>query len=736
MTQAGRNTIVTIALTGCILLVVGGALLTLQTARDLQPVSVSLKAVLAGAQNLQVTDRHGVSLAVTRETLWNTHDNIPLHEMPEFLQQAIVVAEDKRFYHHDGQDWLARLTALWQNALVGRAVRGASTITEQVVRIIHPRPRTFWSRWIEGWEAALLEDNGSKADILEFYLNQVPYASNRRGVTQAARHYFNRDLDTLTLKEMLALTVLVRAPSRMDMYADPGTIEPPIHRLAKVLTSRGDISEGDFRRILAEPLHLERPRPPVRATHFVRHALRQAPQDIARDNGDTIRTTLDGRLQRTIQAMLDRRLKQLAKRKVHNGAALVVRHGTGEVLAWVIADNNDPAVPGSFIDTVTAARQPGSSLKPFLYAMALESGWSPSTLINDAPLTESVGYGLHSYRNYSRMFYGPVTLREALGNSLNIPALRVIQFVGPERYLHRLRNLGFGTLDKHPSFYGHGLALGNGEVPLFDLVQAYTVFANRGSLLPITLLLDGTAPRVMKQVFSPEVASLIGDILSDPEAKRLEFGTGSVLDHPVQTAVKTGTSSDYRDAWAVGFNHRYTVGVWMGNLDQQPTRGLTGSIGPALLLRTIFAELNKHQKTRSLYVSPRLVQRTICRESGKPPGLGARCSPYTEWFVRGTEPSHPEAPLEWNRLRWRKPTSGLQLAMDPRIPDESEAFEFEIQGVEEEDSVNWSIDSVALGETHGGKYLWPLTKGTHILRATVQRGRRVVELPQVAFVVK
>ena len=215
------------------------AFLTLQQVR---PIAGTLKTVLAQSQRIQIQDRFGTPLAIrgaSMETRWNTHDHSALHEVPSLILDAFILAEDKRFYQHTGIDWLARLSALYQNLRAWRSIRGASTITEQVVRIVHPRPRTLWSRWLEGWEAYRLEASLSKAEILEFYVNQVPYAANQRGVVQAARYYFNRDLDTLTLKEQLALVVLVRAPSRLDLYTDSQRISPAIGRLADRLFERG-----------------------------------------------------------------------------------------------------------------------------------------------------------------------------------------------------------------------------------------------------------------------------------------------------------------------------------------------------------------------------------------------------------------------------------------------------------------------------------------------------------------
>jgi penicillin-binding protein 1C len=710
-------------------------ILSLKTLIDVSPVSTSLTSIISDVRKLQVLDRHGISIAVTYQNSWNTYDYIPLHEIPEFLQHAFVAAEDKRFFKHNGVDWLARLHALWQNIRSLHTIRGASTITEQVIRMINDRPRTLWARWLEGIEANHLEKKSSKANILEFYLNQVPYAENRRGIVQAARYYFNRDLDTLNRKEMLALAVLVRAPSYLDLYNNTERILPSIEHLSERLMDSGILTDEEYRQISNEDFQLAKPTLPVYAGHFVNYVRSTIPRNGIRHR-HKLHTTLDSSIQNVVQDLLDQRLNSLRNRHVMNGAALVVDHTNNEVLAWVNRGKGDANnIHGALIDAVTSLRQPGSSLKPFLYAMALESGWTPATLLDDSPLAKPVGYGLHPYRNYSRLFYGPVSLREALGNSLNIPAIRTIQFVGVGNYLSLLRRLGFENLVQHPDYYGAGLALGNGEVQLFELVQAYTILANHGVFSPLRVLQDRQLPYESERIFSEEVATLIAHILSDSSARNLEFGSGNLLSFPVQTAVKTGTSNDYRDAWAVGFNYHYTAGIWMGNLDGSSMDGVTGSIGPAMVLRSIFAELNKFEETRPLYLSPNLIKREICDPSIKV--RDGDCLHRTEWFIAGTEPETESHEHLEEGIKLVRPTHGLQMAMDPRIPDDQEAFEFFITGIRLNDMVEWEIDTNPSEKTRGGSYIWPVKRGIHTVQATVWRNKdKIFQSDKISFYVK
>ena len=672
--------------------------------------TLSLRTINADGQRFQVLDRSGKPLGISYQNRFNTMDIVALHDMPDLLRQAFVTSEDKKFLRHHGVDWEARLSAIHQNLAAGKKVRGASTITEQVVRIIHPRPRNLWSRWIEGFEAILLERHASKGEILEFYLNQVPYAANRRGVAQAARYYFNRDLDTLTHKEMLALAILPRAPSALDLYKNPDAIEASIARLAQAMEDRHELTPEAHRQLLAETMPLEPPASDLATTHFINYIRETVPYRVS-DNG-VLRTTLDVELQRRVQGILDERIKALKRKQVHNGAAMVVDHTTGEILAWAVGGAGDASTPGQTIDTVRAPRQPGSALKPFLYTLALDSGWSPATELDDAPMAEAIGSGLHDFHNYSHTFYGKISLREALGNSLNIPALETIGFVGPARYLDTLHALGFESLAQPVSFYKEGLALGTGEITLFEMVQAYSALANRGLFRPATALPQTPFPRESTRVYSAEAASLIANILSDPYARRREFGPGSVLNLPVQTAVKTGTSTDYRDAWVLGFDSHYVVGVWLGNLDQTPMDGVTGSTGPALVLRSIFSALSDRNTARSLYLSPKLVAQEICAIDGNEDHKDT-CFPRTEYFIPGTEPK-AQPPKPSRGLTLVRPTEGLKIAYDPRIPASAQAFEFFADGAAST-KVEWLLDGKKIGESDNGRYLWPVTRGHHAL---------------------
>ncbi len=738
-------------------LVCASTFLSWKTSRDLLPLPGSLDLGNSEVRKPRVTDRNGRLLSITRLNRWNG-EITPLNEFPALLRQAFVESEDRRFYRHAGVDWRARFHALVQNVRAGHVVRGASTITEQVVRMLHPRPRTFWSRWLEGIEAARLDACFSKPEILEFYMNQVPCGHQMRGVPEAARFYFDRDPDTLNEREILALAVLVRAPSSLDLRRNPAALRKGVARLASHLLQNGRFTDDQYRRAMSARLELSRPAERVvDASHFVQHIFKTAGPEL-RGAGAVISSTLDADLQESVRRILRERLDALASSDVGNGAVLAVDNGSGDVLAWV-SDGAPGPDSGDWIDGVSVPRQPGSTLKPFLYSLAIEMGWTPATIIDDLPLVEPVRSGLHEFKNYSRTCYGPLRLREALGNSLNTPAVRTVQFTGTARFLEWLHLLGIDSLKEPADFYGQGLALGDGEVSLFELVRAYSVLARGGLFRPLQCLAGWRGlPDRTRRIMDAKTASTIADVLSDPQARRLEFGEGHLLRFPVQTAVKTGTSSDHRDSWAVGFSSRYTVGVWMGNFDRRPTRGITGAIGPALVLRSVFAELNRYGESARLPVAAGLKRVNICAVSGLL--AGPHCPQVSEIFEAGKAPvetcrlhdDFPKppgvpAPSSTSRsgasggddpLRLVQPVEGLQIAVDPRIPRELQAFAFKLPKKAEASRVEWVLDGKTAGVTGGDRFVWRIARGMHRVKARVWRSESgdPVETREVSFTVR
>ncbi|HEY9547021.1 MAG TPA: penicillin-binding transpeptidase domain-containing protein, partial [Solimonas sp.] len=444
--------------------------------------------------------------------------------------------------------------------------------------------------------------------------------------------------------------------------------------------------------------------PELHAAHFRAFAAREAAR--MRPGSVRVQSSLDVALQASAEAFLRERLRDLARDGAGQGAVLVVDLDGNRVRAYASADHAHPHGVG--IDAVQTPRQPGSALKPLLYAQALERGWRADTTIDDAELRERINGGLHEYRNYSRTHYGTVTVAEALGNSLNIPAVKALQFVGQAPFLERLQALGVQSLTESPDYYGDGLALGNGALTLYELVQAYTALARDGLWQPLTVFDDAGPPTPPRAVIERDAARTISAILSDSSSRLLEFGGGGALRFPVRTAVKTGTSSDYRDAWTIAYNGRWLVGVWIGNLSGRATEGVTGARGPALLTRSLLAGLPPDRPLRAdmLHLDP-------------------------DADAVAPETALPASP------RITQPFDGLMLARDPRIPDALEALRFELAWRETPVSVRWEVDGRPVAETADTQYDWSLQGGAHQLRAVVRGvGGREQATAAVRFTVR
>jgi penicillin-binding protein 1C len=680
------------------------------TWRSLVPLPGSLPPA-AHARHRQFLARNGTPLNRTLAGRFNRTDTLPLWRIPHLLRAAFIASEDKRYWQHGGADWQARFAALWANLRAGHVVRGASTIGEQAARVLHPRPRTYWSHWIAGLDSGRLLKRFGHAEVLKFYLNQVPYGGQRRGIVSAARYYFGHDPGALDPAEQLALAVLVRSPGRYDPRRHPRTLRKAVNELATRMLGRAAIAKDDYNAILHAPIVPDRTPLTVAAGPFVVYASHQA--RALGLGGASVRTTLDPELERFVQRTLRARLKTLASRGARNAAALVVDNSTGDVLAWAVA----PKGKAYDNDPVLAPRQPGSALKPFVYGLAMTRlGWQPDTVIQDKPLAEPIGSGVHRYRNYSGRHHGRVSLRYALANSLNIPAVKTAQAVGVPSIINLLQRLGFSTFTKSADFYGPAIVLGDGAVSLFDLVQAYASLARHGRFLPLRVLARSPEPPP-RQAMSPAVTSLLADILSDPDARAAEFGSNSILDLPYPTAVKTGTSSDYRDSWTMGFDNRYTVGIWMGRLGGGSMDRVTGSIGPASVLRRIFAHLRARAPYAGLWRSPKLAHVTTCEWIGSAP-----CVKRTDWHLPDGErvDVHPR-----RKITFARPLPGETLAIDPRLPAGSQRYTFQLAtGGAHVVKVQWRIDAASYATTPTTHEQWQIVPGEHRVSARVWIGTR------------
>jgi penicillin-binding protein 1C len=566
------------------------------------------------SHSIQVLDRNGRLLREVLSSEFASSRPVSLKEISPMLIEAIIATEDKHFYTHFGIDFIALLRAMWQNLTAMKIVSGASTITQQTARLMLGAKRGVFSKLQVMLFAVRLEVHLSKEEILTVYLNRVPFGNQCFGIGAASEFYFQKSPSQLTLAECALLAGLPQSPTSYDPLRrfDRKRQEEVLRRMRM----NGFISEAEERDALAQPIDFAETKRAFHAPHFVEYVLKQSlPSDAKK-----LITTLDLDLQESCEQLAKVHLQRLKRNHLTNTALVVMENRTGEILAMVgSADYFNAEIDGQY-NVATGSRQPGSALKPFTYALSLEGDYSPATLLPDLPLSfqvqgrydESSKTGVEMFfpQNFDKKFHGPVRLREALACSYNITAVKVLEHIGVEQLYNLLKRLDFTTLHREPRFYGLGLTLGNSDVRLIEMVRAYSVFARGGKIIPesvlkATVTLSGdtlktpTSQQTSKQIFSPQVAYLTADILNDNAARRASFGANSVLRFPFAVACKTGTTKDYRDNWTFGVSEDFTVGVWSGNTNNEPMRGISGVDGAGGLMHDVMMLLSERFPERS-----------------------------------------------------------------------------------------------------------------------------------------
>lgn len=659
--------------------------------------------------SVEVLDRRGRLLRTALpEDLFSAP--VSLDAVSPWAVVATLAAEDRRFYEHPGVDLRAVARAAWQDARAGRAVSGGSTITQQLVRALQPRPRTLWGKALEAWRALALERRASKREILQAYLNRAPYGRGTRGIEAASRVYFGVPARDLTLGQAALLAGLPKCPSRCDPVKDPAAAAARRRTVLGRLLAWGWIDAATRDSALAERDAVSDAARADLAPQFARRAL-------SRPGSGPRRTTLDADLQRELEELVAAHLKTLTARHVTNAAVVVLDNASGDALAWVgSADFSDDAHQGQ-VDGVTAERQPGSALKPFLYGLAFERGASPSDRIEDAPTFARGGF---APRNYDERFHGSVTLRQALACSYNAPAVRLVERVGVPDLLAELRAFGLTTLDRGAGRYGAGLALGDGEVRLLDLAGAYAALARGGVWKPSRESLgDPRGPA--RRVLSREAAYLVTDVLSDNSARVEAFGHDSALALPFPFAAKTGTTKDYKDNWAVGYTPDWTVAVWAGNFDGSPMRRVSGVTGAAPLLREAALAMERRYGSRDFPVPAGIREAEVDPVSGDLAGPGCPRS-VREAFRRDRVPSKTcsgpvpdDAPARARAVTIAFPRPGDAFRLDPATPPGAQAVPLRAEPDDADGTWEWSVDGRALAG-RAALAFWRPAPGPHEAR--------------------
>ncbi|MBA3273273.1 MAG: transglycosylase domain-containing protein, partial [Chthoniobacterales bacterium] len=628
----------------------------------------------------------------------------------------------------------------------GHVTSGASTITQQLIKISQRRPRTLFTKFVETATALRLEQLWSKEQILCAYLNRVDFGNLNIGLASAADYYFGKPVADLSEAEAAFLAGIPRNPRKLNPHSAFDAAQKRQRVVLHRMAANGTLAADRLEIAMAEPLRLRAPRRLFRAPHFTDTVLQQ---NVEMRDGAEVRTTLDLRLNEQLERLLRERLAQLRDHNVRNGAAVVIDNASGDVLALVGSEDYFAAGSGQ-VNGAWAKRSAGSTLKPFTYLLALERGATPATIVADVRTSFPSADGFYRPENYNRRCYGPVSYRTALASSLNIPAVKVLLAGGGPAALHeRLRTVGLTTLDRAPEIYGLGLTLGNCEGRLLELTNAYASLARLGEWRPWRVL--AKAPSAARSYSRRELVWQIADMMSDNSARTLAFGINSALRFDYRVACKTGTSTDFRDNWTIGFTPEFSVGVWVGNFDGSPMREISGVTGAGPILHDIFDHLHATRGTSWYRTPPQIVEENVHPLTGKllaandlrgvrEKFVANQVSPaeseedydadgrvqldaeYGDWLSSAENSLRDRAVLAdaHSKLRITSPLAGADYLVDPDVSTSSRILLTARGGKK----LLWSSESLRC-EAQDGRQYARATNGEHLITVTdVETGRR------------
>lgn len=710
----------------------------------------------------QICDRNGKLLRDILSKDYKTSSWVNLAEISPPMKEATILREDKRFYSHFGIDPISLGRAIFDNIKHRRIVSGGSTITMQVAKMaLNLKNRNFFTKILEMIYALKLEIHLSKKEILEIYLNRTPYGNQNYGIEAAANFYFRKSCRQLSLGESCILASIPKSPLKLNPYRNPAAVLQEKNKILKSLLTRHFIDSLNYGCALKESLNIVPGSFNFETPHFVDYIVQKI-NGLGKNLPKRIITSLDLDLQHNLEPMLITTLKSLKGYNVNQGAVLVMDTKTGEVLAMVGSKDYFDEEEGQ-VNGCIALRQPGSSIKPFLYALALESGIPASYVLPDTLLEFQLWDGTKfAPRNYGDKYHGPTRAREALASSFNIPTVYLLEQLGVERFHNLLKELNFTSLSKDASFYGLSLGLGAGEVSLLEMVNGYRSIVREGiwegerSVLNI----KGVSNPNSKRVFSKEAAYIITNILSDNSSRIKSFGEDSPLNLPFPCASKTGTTKDFRDNWCIGFTGKYVVGVWVGNFDGSPMEGVAGISGAAPLFRDIMIELHRKGYPPKFEEPASLVHEKVCAKTGK---LATAYCPdvIEEIFINGTEPKQ-SCDIDCSRIvavgfsrrdtvrrnlkvasiishhnengfEIINPADGDIYKIDPQVSSSAQAISFRVSEDETISEVIFKLDGKIIGQRkYPFEYWWRPTPGEHKLEV-IGESKTSQKFDQVSF---
>lgn len=684
-------------------------------------------------------DRNGTPLRTFFSEVETYSEKCSLSEISPHFLRACVLIEDKRFYSHPGIVLSSLVRALWQNIKGQRIVSGGSTITMQLAKLVYNHKRRhIWNKISEIFSALKFEIHLSKSEILAEYINRLPFGNLIYGIKEAARFYFGKNPADLSLNQAIYLALIPKSPSRYNPRKDAERLKKRWAGILEIFRKNNYISKDEYLRAESEGIRFHMEDYPFAAPHFIELVKETYPGEKIPQR---VHTTLDYHIQAEMEGIIREHLVRLQPYNVKSAAAVIIDNRSREVIAFMGSPYYFNEKNAGFVDLATSFRQPGSTLKPFVYALALEEGYTPATILPDIKFPSKGGF---FPKNHDGREHGPLRLRVALACSYNIPAFYLAMKLTPHKVIEKLRQAGFTYLKSAPGFYGETIALGSGEVKLLDLVIAYSAFAN-GGIVYYPNFVKGQ-PLKQRRLFNERVAFLTWHILSDPSARFAGFGYDSSMNLPFPLAVKTGTSKGFRDKWAIGVNSRYTAGIWLGNPAGDNMKDLTRVGNATTVLRDIFLAIQKDWTVGEVPVPPGIVKRTICPVSGELLSENCRdsieeyfaeenvpgetCSyhvqvkgqvvvKYPELYSRWAEKTHLREHLDVRRdnRKWISfPQQGDFFYISDAISKQDQEITFEVMGFTPGEEIEYILDgnlycTVLFPETP----TWRLQRGDHTL---------------------
>lgn len=568
-----------------------------------------------------ITDNKGevIHAYLTRDQQWRMKTE--LEEISPLLRKTIIEKEDRYFYYHPGVNGAAILRAMAKNIFRMKRTSGASTITMQVARALEPKRRTYFNKFREMFRACQLEWKYSKDEILQLYLNLVPYGGNLQGVKSASTLYFKKNPDHLSLAEITALSIIPNRPSSLVMGKNNDKIVEERNRWLRKFAADKVFTQKEIEDALDEPLHATRQEAPKLIPHLA--------YQLQKNGSDIIRTNIELNTQLKIEKIVEDYSRALTLKNIRNAAVVIIDNHTHNVITYLGSANFYDTTDGGQVNGAKAIRQPGSTLKPLLYGMCIDEGLlTPKTVMTDV----AVNYGGYAPENYDKQFNGFVTMEYALEHSLNIPAVKGLQWLGKDKFIQTLSNCDFLQVRKDQKKLGLSLILGGCGSNLQELTGLYTIFANEGKYIrPHYTKPDTAQKNISRKILSPAATYMINETLSKVNRPDFPLNWQSTERMP-KIAWKTGTSYGRRDAWSIGYNKNYTVGVWIGNFSALGIPELSGANVATPLLFRIFNTID-YDSDQEWFTQPKDVEvRMVCSETGMPPS--DHCSStVTDYFI-------------------------------------------------------------------------------------------------------